>query len=193
MYKIIFQYIYIYGTKHSITNDDTTPIAMQIPLYVSTIYVLTYFISWWQFCNLKRNTRMSSQYKRYIFWVTCATEYKSWLIKSRYLVFSLHWNIRFSKSNKCCLHRIEIYVSQNQTSAAKIFWNRTRYSTFLFGWSQIVPHWQVHAGTCMVTSSNGNIFRVTGHWGREFTGHRWISRTKASDAEIWCFLWSAPE
>ena len=24
-------------------------------------------------------------------------------------------------------------------------------------------------------------------------GHRWISRTKASDAELWCFLWSVPE
>ena len=26
-----------------------------------------------------------------------------------------------------------------------------------------------------------------------FAGHRWIPRTKASDAELWCFLWSAPE
>ena len=25
------------------------------------------------------------------------------------------------------------------------------------------------------------------------TGHRWIPRTKTSDAELWCFLWSAPE
>ena len=29
-------------------------------------------------------------------------------------------------------------------------------------------------------------------FGREFTGHRWILRTKASDAELWYFLWSAP-
>ena len=27
---------------------------------------------------------------------------------------------------------------------------------------------------------------------REFTGHRWIPLTKASDAELWCFLWSPP-
>ena len=27
---------------------------------------------------------------------------------------------------------------------------------------------------------------------REFTGHRWNPRTKASDAELGCFLWSAP-
>ena len=42
----------------------------------------------------------------------------------------------------------------------------------------------------MMTSSNGNIFRVTGHLCREFTGLRWIPRIKASDAEFWCFLWS---
>ena len=35
-----------------------------------------------------------------------------------------------------------------------------------------------------MTSSNGNIFRVTGHLCGEFTG---IPRTKASDAELWCF------
>ena len=27
---------------------------------------------------------------------------------------------------------------------------------------------------------------------RELIGHRWIPRTKASDAELWCFLWSTP-
>ena len=91
----------------------------------------------------------------------------------------------------------------------------------------------------MMTSSNGNIFRVTGpcitnviatcrknfsqwersflwklrcHWLKflrrvaktlviqgpghlcgEFTGPRWIPRAKASDAGLWCFLWSASE
>ena len=45
----------------------------------------------------------------------------------------------------------------------------------------------------MMTSSNGNIFRVTGHLCGEFTGPRWIPRTKTSDAELWCFLWSASE
>ena len=45
----------------------------------------------------------------------------------------------------------------------------------------------------MTTSSNGNILRVTGPLCGGFTGHRWIPLTKASDAELWCFLWSAPE
>ena len=45
----------------------------------------------------------------------------------------------------------------------------------------------------MMTSSNGNIFRVTGPLCGELTGHRWISRTEASGAELWCFLRSASE
>ena len=44
----------------------------------------------------------------------------------------------------------------------------------------------------MMTSSNGNIFRVTDPLCGEFTSQRWIPLTKASDAELWCFLWSAP-
>ena len=46
---------------------------------------------------------------------------------------------------------------------------------------------------CMMTSANGNIFRVTGPLWKETTGHRWITIKKASDAELWCFLWCAPE
>ena len=45
----------------------------------------------------------------------------------------------------------------------------------------------------MMTSSNGKISRVTGPLSGEFTGNRWIPRTKASNEEFWCFLWSAPE
>ena len=52
--------------------------------------------------------------------------------------------------------------------------------------------WRLKSSASMMTSSNGNIFRVTDPLCREFTGHRWIPLTKASDAELWCFLWSAP-
>ena len=50
-------------------------------------------------------------------------------------------------------------------------------------------------GECLpiMTSSNEDIFRVTGPLWGEFTGHHWIPLTKACDAELWCFLWSAPE
>ena len=49
--------------------------------------------------------------------------------------------------------------------------------------------WLVYV-SIMMTSSNGSISRVTGHLCGEFTGPRWIPHTKASDAELWCFLWS---
>ena len=55
------------------------------------------------------------------------------------------------------------------------------------------PRTNQHCCHCMMTSSNGNIFRITGPLCREFTSHRWIPLTKASDVELWCFLWSAPE
>ena len=42
----------------------------------------------------------------------------------------------------------------------------------------------------MMTSSNGNIFHITGPLCGKFTVHRWIPLIKASDAELWCFLWS---
>ena len=44
--------------------------------------------------------------------------------------------------------------------------------------------YNVQSNTDMMTSSNGNIFRVTGPLYGEFTGLRWIPRTKASDAEL---------
>ena len=43
----------------------------------------------------------------------------------------------------------------------------------------------------MMASLNGNIFSVTVPLCWEFTGHWWIPLKKASDAELWCFLWSA--
>ena len=39
----------------------------------------------------------------------------------------------------------------------------------------------------MMTSSNGNFFRVTGSLSGKFTGHRWIPITKANDAELLMF------
>ena len=62
------------------------------------------------------------------------------------------------------------------------------------------PWWTHHTGRTLakcieidkMTSSNGNIFCVTGPLCGEFTGHQRIPLTKTSDAELWCFLWSTP-
>ena len=49
------------------------------------------------------------------------------------------------------------------------------------------------AASGMMMSSNGNIFHITGPLWGESTSHCWILLTKASDAELWCFVWSARE
>ena len=41
----------------------------------------------------------------------------------------------------------------------------------------------------MMTSSNGNNFRVTRPLCEWFNVHWWIPLTKACDAELWCFRW----
>ena len=51
----------------------------------------------------------------------------------------------------------------------------------------------IRSATVMLTSSNGNIFPVTGRLCLEFAGHQWVPLTKANDAELWCVHWSAPE
>ena len=42
-------------------------------------------------------------------------------------------------------------------------------------------------------SSDGIISHITGPSCEEYTGHRWIPLTKASDADLWYFLWSPPK
>ena len=81
-------------------------------------------------------------------------------------------------------------------------WNATftrgaRVSGFPTHFQNYIQAWYIYLKNAyewlfMMTSSNGNIFRVTGPLCGEFTGHRWIPLTKASDAELWRFLWSAP-
>ena len=45
----------------------------------------------------------------------------------------------------------------------------------------------------MITSSNENIFRGAGPLWWKSTGHRWFPLAKVNDAQLWCFLSSAPE
>ena len=114
----------------------------------------------------------------------------------------------------CMMHLCRWLIMENTNTYLAIFinslwssdamWHHRTLSTLVQvkAWCPMAPS---HSNQClliiskvlwhspMMTSSNGNIFHVTGHLCGEFTGHRWISRTKASDTELWCFLWSAPE
>ena len=53
-----------------------------------------------------------------------------------------------------------------------------------------VTRTQTYDSDLMMTSSYGNIFRVTGPLCGWFTGYRWIPLIKASDAELWFFVCS---
>ena len=96
--------------------------------------------------------------------------------------------------------RILIQISQNSLPKVNIYEGLVRnrrqdiISTNNEWWpSSLTTFFTMPELHSMMTSSNGNIFRVTGNLCGEFTGPRWIPRTKASDAELWCFLWSASE
>ena len=63
------------------------------------------------------------------------------------------------------------------------FWCNTSHASNRFDALIYLPQWNY-----MMTSSNGNTFRVTGPLCGEFTGPRWIPRTKASDASFDVFF-----
>ena len=100
-----------------------------------------------------------------------------------HLRFSLQWrhNGRDGVSNHRHLHCLLNY------------WFKLRQKRSKFCVTCLCAGNSPVTGQFMMTSSNVNIFRVTGHLWGEFTGPRWIPLAKASDAELWCFLWSSPE
>ena len=55
----------------------------------------------------------------------------------------------------------------------------------MFGDWDLLTHWSIGLFNKKI--------RVTGPLWGESTGHRWFPLTKASDAGLWCFLWSPPE
>ena len=66
------------------------------------------------------------------------------------------------------------------------------------GWLSVTRKEKDRTGTTLrssftnkMTSSNVSFFRATDPLCGEFTGPRWIPLTKASDAELWYFLWCA--
>ena len=91
-------------------------------------------------------------------------------------------------SHVCCLVKTNTIDINPETSKIYVLsWSGQRSSWLSIN---IHPYTDVRVHF-MLTSSNGNIFRVTGLLWGEFTGHRWIPLTKASGAELWYFLWSA--
>ena len=113
------------------------------------------------------------------------------------LMFSLicAWTNRWANNRdagdfRC--HRVHYDVTVTDYTFSPLLFN-WHWDSHIFGVNGPVLVKQSRERWIMMTSSNGNVFRVTGHLCGESTGPRWIPRTRASDAELWCFLWSASE
>ena len=93
-----------------------------------------------------------------------------------------HWNPKFVKIpnlSSLSATKVAIMLPPMRKKSASV------YDNSLFAATAILNKTRP-----MMTSSTGNIFHVTGPLCREFTVHRWIPHTKAS--ELWSFLWSVP-
>ena len=91
-------------------------------------------------------------------------------------------------------------LSMDWSSKFSLFFSSIFFYFFLFGTPRLCAGWTIMVPVTfwgpwgldyisalagfMMTSSNGNIFRVTDHLCGEFTGPRWIPRTMASDAVV---------
>ena len=134
-----------------------------------------------------------------------------WQRTSEGLLIPYEKNYRSTNPRNCIVRHLNInsirYTFEAIESLLHVYWvylqnqNQSLMNYFVWRslkWSSDFPlprnERGRHGGAIFkITSSIGNIFRVTGPLCGEFTGHRWIPLTKASDAELWCFLWSAPE
>ena len=82
----------------------------------------------------------------------------------------------------CCL-RIAILSVKTLFATNENMYTCTWVMYYIFTSGQLgIDSW------LMMTSSNGNIFRVTGHLCGEISGHRWIPHTKASDGSLVVFF-----
>ena len=84
-----------------------------------------------------------------------------------------------------CKERISINIKYNRVLKYHI---NQMHIIISIGIMPAVCHSQKWCQNTMMTSSNESIFRVAGYLCGDFTGHRWIPCTKASDAELWRFF-----
>ena len=94
-----------------------------------------------------------------------------------------HWEICCHVSYYAIVTRLFDFVWHTKYHVCQLI---LKYSDEAITWDPLSLYWPFVV-KIMMTSSTWNIFRVTGPLCGEFTGHRWIPRTKASDAEL-CFV-----
>ena len=125
-------------------------------------------------CSISHNAPFRTEMCTFLFWMEHCGIRNTCILGFVKLVYC-RWSI---------LAQVIVLVPLNKNVLPE-FSNVPNVVTVLWKLSHISHTWWRH--------QNGNIVRVTGHLCGEFTGPRWIPRTKASDAMLWCFLWSASE
>ena len=107
---------------------------------------------------------------------------------------SRKWHSLSAEAQKIkCRHFDEILVTSSTgswTSGTASDSNFVEMTIFLFQGRSSTSQELCTRLITMMTSSKGNIRRVTDPLWGESTGQRRIPLTNASDAELWCFLWS---
>ena len=126
------------------------------------------------FCRKKHVTCVSSDiYRAFVSWKSHKKLWKHSIEYRRYFMYDHHAN---DKTPTC--------IPEVGTR-----WTNPKYDIYnvhiSFCCSLPTPAWlMINTAGIMMTSSNGSIFRATGHLCGEFTGPRWIPLTKASDADL---------
>ena len=85
------------------------------------------------------------------------------------------------------------YMSRNYVTRPQCFINEISLKCSWRSSSKVF----IGSGNLLTTNSHDGVIKLK-HFPRywpcgEFTAHRWIPLTKAIDAELWCFLWYAPD
>ena len=145
------------------------------------------------------DTYLSYEFENYKLKITATTLRGQW-VKCSFIHVTSQYNkiyIQISfRLNWYRLHSIYCHVCEFVSAVpfpSKPFIALSLMGTWLMGIIALCHAFKILLLGDMMTSSNGNIFCVTGPLCGEFTSHLWILLTMASDVELWCFLWSAPE
>ena len=182
----------------AIYDDKTASVKIEIKTWNGLLYTTGWWmmitcrmsipISW--FAMVAKINRISFNNKWLCNEFVCATIITMWpepiRLKS---VFSCHGN-HFPEMKKDHRPHMGLLKMMHRAGMRDSWWHSNQYTI----WRRGMPaSYKFRLVSFMMTSSNGNIFRDTGYLCWEFPGPRGLPRTKVSDAELWCFLWSAPE
>ena len=152
----------------------------------------------WSCQNPNSSAESDDNFLKITFYFQCTVDSPN--ARSWYLLYDCHFSAK--NTHQSCLTEQNllgiISGCEGHTSSGPCRWILPKLLPEL-ECARTMGHIYIGNWACSTTLPYSNddvikwkLFRVTGPLCGEFTGHRWIPLTKASDAELWWFLWSAP-